>query len=193
MDLYMSWDCPLSTHGHGSVKPILQGPSGFIFILFNYPLHPFRSVIIEKKDQMGWRLKNYGLTVQGSQANGSRFMGWPLQKTGCTNIWQVVQKPLWRMTHVVLWLVFISNQSVASSSVHFSYKFQSLPFLFLHFQLKHIVRAQPSSLSDQPVHIVIKTFNTFPPFTWFIRRWFKKIGKCSSSKSLVDSLFILIS
>ena len=30
----MSWACPLSAHGHGSVKPIFQGPSGFIFILF---------------------------------------------------------------------------------------------------------------------------------------------------------------
>ena len=35
MDLYMSWACPLSAHGHGSIRPILQGLSGFIFILFN--------------------------------------------------------------------------------------------------------------------------------------------------------------
>ena len=157
------------------------------------PFTPFGPSLLRKKDQMGWRLKNYGLTVQGSQANGSRFMGWQLQKTGCTNIWQVVRKPLWRMTHVVLWLVFISNQSVASSSVHFSYKFQSLPFLFLHFQLKHIVRAQPSSLSDQPVHIVIKTFNTFPPFTWFIRHRFRKLVSVLFQKVLLISLFLLIS
>ena len=71
MDLYMSWACPLSAHGHGSVRPILQGPSGFIFILFSCPLHSLWSVIIEKEDQMGWRLKFmgwrfkvYGLTVQ---------------------------------------------------------------------------------------------------------------------------------
>ena len=35
MDLYTSWVCPLLAHGHGSVKPILQGPSGFVFILYN--------------------------------------------------------------------------------------------------------------------------------------------------------------
>ena len=36
MDLYKNWACLLSAHGHGSVRPILQGPSGFIFILFKY-------------------------------------------------------------------------------------------------------------------------------------------------------------
>ena len=30
----MSWACPLSAHGHGSDRPILQGSLGFIFILF---------------------------------------------------------------------------------------------------------------------------------------------------------------
>ena len=81
MDLYTSWACLLSAHRHGSVRPILQRPSSFIFILFSCPLHPFWSVIIEKGDQMGWRLKIYGLTVQGLWVDGSRFMGWRPQKT----------------------------------------------------------------------------------------------------------------
>ena len=71
MDLYMSWACLLSAHWHGSIKPILQGPSDFISILFYCPLHPFWSVVIEKEGQMGWRLKNYRLTVQCSWVDGS--------------------------------------------------------------------------------------------------------------------------
>ena len=184
----MSWVCPLLAHGHGSVRPILQGLSGFIFILFSCPLHPFWSVIIEKEDQMGWQLKIYRLTVQGLWVDGSRFIGWRLkvyrltaQMTGLMvpitrltvqmRTLSIVQTSnrlsgshLWRMARVVLWLVFVSNQSVASPSVHFSYKYQSLLFSFLHFQLKHIVKVQPSSLSDHPIHIVITTVNTFPPF-----------------------------
>ena len=46
-------------------------PVEFLFILFNCPLHPFWSVIIEKEDQMGWQLKIYGLTVQGLWVDGS--------------------------------------------------------------------------------------------------------------------------
>ena len=68
MDFYTSWACPLSAHGHGSVKPISQGPSGFISILFSCPLHPFWSVIIE--------------TVKNLWVDGSRFMGWRLKWLG---------------------------------------------------------------------------------------------------------------
>ena len=85
---------------------------------------------------MGWRFK--GLWVDGFSAD----------VINCANIWHVVRKPLWRMTRVVLRLDFISDRSVASSSVHFLYKYQGLPFSFLHFQLKHIVRVQPPSLSE---------------------------------------------
>ena len=131
---------------------------------------------------MGWQFKVYGLTAQMTGLTVTRLMVQMARLTvkntdvvKCTNIWQVVRKHLWRMTRVVLWLVFISDRSVASSSMHFSYKYQSLLFSFLHFQLKHIVRAQPSSLSDRPVHIVITTVDTRPPFAWFIRHWFKKL------------------
>ena len=70
MDLYKNWACLLSVHGHGSVRPILKGPSGFIFILFSCPLHPFWFVVIEKEDQLGWRLTKYRLTVQCSWVDG---------------------------------------------------------------------------------------------------------------------------
>ena len=33
-NLCISWVCPSSVHRHGSVRPILQGMSGYNFILF---------------------------------------------------------------------------------------------------------------------------------------------------------------
>ena len=36
MDLFMNWAFFLSAYGHGSVRLILQGPSGFILILFKH-------------------------------------------------------------------------------------------------------------------------------------------------------------
>ena len=52
------------------------------------------------------------------------------------------------MTCVVFLLVFILDRSVASSSVHFSYKNHPLLLSFLYFSQKHIVRARPSYLSE---------------------------------------------
>ena len=52
-----------------------------------------------------------GLTVQDLWVDGSNECGLTDQMrtpSSCANIWQVVWKPLWCMTHVVLWLVFIS-------------------------------------------------------------------------------------
>ena len=150
MDFYMSWACLLSAHGYGSIKPILQGLSGFIFILFSCHLHPFWFVIIKKEGQMGWRLKNYRLTAQCSWVDCSnhwvdssnhwvdddKVNGLTVENADvvrCTNIWQVVRKHLWCMTCVIFWLVFISDRSVASSSVHFSYKNHSPLLSFLYF------------------------------------------------------------
>ena len=85
---------------------------------------------------LGWRFKVYGLMAQMTGLTMIRLTVKNADVVKCTNIWQVVWKHLWCMTRVVLWLVFISDRSVASSSVHFSYKYQSLLFSFLHFQLK---------------------------------------------------------
>ena len=158
MDLYMNWACLLSTHGHKSVRSILQGPSSFIFILFSCPLHPFWSVVTVKEGQLGWRLKNYRLTVQCSWVNGwndwvngDKVNGLTVENADvirCTNIWQVVRKHLWRMTHVVFLLVFISDRSVTSFSMHFSYKNHPLLLSFPYFSQKHIVKSRPSYLSE---------------------------------------------
>ena len=64
MDLYTSWTCPLSAHGHGSVKPILQGPSDSIFILFSCPLHPIGLSSLRGRAKWG---------------DGSKYMGWRFQ------------------------------------------------------------------------------------------------------------------
>ena len=66
----------------------------------------------------------------------------------CAHSWQVVRKQLWCMTCVALWLHFSSNRSITLSSVHFLYIYHTPLFSFLHFQLKHTVRALPSSLSE---------------------------------------------
>ena len=52
-----------------------------------------------------------GLTVQDLWVDGSNECELTDQMrtpSSCANIWQVVWKPLWCMTDVVLWLVFIS-------------------------------------------------------------------------------------
>ena len=89
----------------------------------------------------GWNVKH---TV-------TRFMGWQFGKNEvvrCTEFWQAAQKHLWCMTRVVFRLIFISNRSIASSSVHFSYKNPHPSSHFSIFRRKHIVRASPSSLSE---------------------------------------------
>ena len=115
-----------------------------------------------------------GVTVQSSGDDSSKACGSTVFNTdavNCANAWQVVWKPLWRMTRVALWLDFTSNQSVALSSMHFLYKYQYLPFSFLHFQLKHTVKAQPSSLvrdhSDQLL---------YPSSTHFLRSFTKLVS-----------------
>ena len=112
-----------------------------------------------------WEEGPNGVTVQSSWVDGSNACGLTVQSSwvdgfsvdavNYANIWQVVRKALRRMTHVILRLVFISNRSVSSSSVHFPYKYQGLPFSFLHFLLKHIVRAHPSSLSETAPFILL--------------------------------------
>ena len=87
----------------------------------------------------------------------TRFMGWRFRKNEvvrCTEFWQAAQKHLWCMTHVIFRLVFISDRSVVSSSVHFSYKNHHPSSHFSTFRRKHIVRASPSSLLE------IRLFNS---------------------------------
>ena len=137
------------------------------------PFTPFGPSLFAKGGQLGWRSNKHMLTDRCSWVDGrnigvnddrlnwddgwnikqtvTRLMGWRFRKNEvvrCTGFWQAAQKHLWRTTRVVFRLVFISDQSVASSSLHFSYK-NHYPFSHLStFRRKHIVRASPSSLSE---------------------------------------------
>ena len=87
-------------------------------------------------------------------------MGWRFRKNEvvkCTELWQTAQKHLWHMTCVVSQLACISDQSVASSSVHLSYKNHHPSSHFFAFCRKHIVRASPSSLSEIPICLPYKS------------------------------------
>ena len=108
----------------------------------------------------------------------------------CTNVWQTVQKHLWRMTCVVLWLVL----SWIEMSLCLPYTFRiktNLLLSFPHFPTETycqsatviVVRAtRQHCLTDRrhtcPVYLL------YPSLT-------KKFGKCSSSRGLADSLFYL--
>ena len=107
------------------------------------------------------------------QRTVTKFMGWRLEKNEvvrCTEFWQAVKRHLWRTTRVVSWLAYISDRSIASSSVHLFYKNQHLSSHFFAFRRKHIVKASPSSLSE------IRPFNSYitqsHPLTLFLGKWF---------------------
>ena len=109
----------------------------------------------------------------------------------CMNVWQTVQKHLWRSKRIILWLVSLSDRNVASSSLHFSYKNQPSPLIssfssrnILSERNRHRCQSNPLTLSYRlsthlPVHLLCLLLT-------------KKFGKRSFSRSLVDSLFISI-
>ena len=137
------------------------------------PFTPFGPSLSAKGGQLGWLSNKHMQTVRCSWVDGwnidvngdrlnwddgwnvkqtvTRFMGWQIEKNEvvrCTEFWQAAQKHLWCMTRVVFRLVFISDRSVASSSVHFSYKNHHPSSHFFAFRRKHIVRVSLSSLSE---------------------------------------------
>ena len=144
------------------------------------PFTHFGPSLFEKDGQLGWQLKNYRLTVQCSLVDGwndgvnsDKVNGLMIGKAEVvryTKVWQADRKHLWRITRVIFWLVFISDRSVASSSVYFSYKNHSLLLSFLYFSQKHIVKARPSYLSE------ICPFNSYilrsHLFTLWLGKWF---------------------
>ena len=223
MDLYTSWACPLLAHGHRSVRPILQGPSDFIFILFSCPLRPFWSVIIEKKGQMGWQLKIYGLTVKGLSVDGSRFMGWQLKWLGWRFKWLG-----WRFQWLGWWFKWLGWQFKCEH--HQLYKHlighpeaimahdtcRSLIGFYLRSKCCFIFHALFLYIPESSLLISLFSVETYCqsttvilvrlPYSYYhndrrhtpsVRLVYplliQKIGKCSFSKSLADSLFILIS
>ena len=129
-------------------------------MLYFYPLQlppsPHGPVNLEWKDQLGDGSKFWGwqfkvlMTIQSSRDDGSRACGLTdsMQMPWTVPLpWQVVRKQLWRMTCVTFRLDFSLDWSVASSSVHFFYKYHTLLFSFFHFPLKHNIRVLLSSLS----------------------------------------------
>ena len=106
------------------------------------------------------------------QRTVTRIIGWRLRKNEvvrCTEFWQVVQRHLWRTTHVICRLACISNRSVASSSVPF-YKNQHPSSHFFAFRKKYVVRASPSSLSE--IHPFNSCITRSHPLTLFLNEWF---------------------
>ena len=108
----------------------------------------------------------------------------------CMNIWQTVQKHLWRTTRVILWLVLSWIETSLCLPCNFPIK-TNLLLSFPHFPTETycqsatviVVRAtRQHCLTDRrhtcPVYLL------YPSLT-------KKFGKCSSSKGLADSLFYL--
>ena len=131
--VYSQWT--FTGDGLASYRPMDMDPSGpsyrarwALFLSSSIaPFTPFGPSLFEKESQLGWRLKNYRLTIQCSWVDGwndgvdgDKVNGMTVGKAEViryTNVWQVVRKHLWRMTHVVFWLVFISDRSVVSSFV----------------------------------------------------------------------------
>ena len=98
-------------------------------------------------------------------------MGWRFGKTEVVRykkFWQVAQKHLWRMTRVVFQLVFISDRSVASSSVHFSYKNHSLSLISLLFA--------ENTLSERVRHLCQRSVCSTPASFDLIRSLFSLVS-----------------
>ena len=107
------------------------------------------------------------------QRTVTRIIGWWLGRNEvvrCTEFWQAVQRHLWRTTCVVCRLACISDRSVASSSVHSSYKNQHPSSHFFAFRRNYVVRASLSPLLE------IRLFNSCITkshlLTLFLGKWF---------------------
>ena len=138
-----SWAYPLSAHGCRTVRPISWRFVNLDFYPLHLPLHPM--------GPSSFRGRTHGVAFQGLGDDSSKACG----STVSIQILWTVHIPnklsgrhLWRMTRVALSLDIISDRSVASSSVHFLYKYHTLLFSFLYFSLKDNVRALPSSLLE---------------------------------------------
>ena len=140
MDLYMNWACFLSAHGHGSVRPILQGPLGLIFLLFSCPFTLFGPSLFEKEGKLGWRLKNYRLTVQCSWVDdcndgvdGDKVNGMTVEKQRSSSI-QTSDKfsgSIYGIWHVLFFDWFLSRIE-ALLRLPCTFPIKNTPF-FSHF------------------------------------------------------------
>ena len=194
------------------------------FYPLQLPLSPHGSVILEKKDQwgegsklMGWRFE--GLWVDSSKlmgwrfeslwVNGLKLMGWRFEAlwfdgfsadaVNCANIWQVVRKPLWCMTRVILRLDFISDRRVASSSAYTSLintKVYLSHFFIFNWNILSECNHHPCQRPSHSICYIRRRHTAsiqllHPSSTLFIRS-FTKIGKCSLSMSPADILTLFL-
>ena len=121
------WARPLSALGRGSVRPTLWRSVNLDFCLLQLPPHPMGSSFLSGRTR--------GVTVQGSGDDSSKVC------ESIVSIWMswIVPTPdrlseshLWCVTCVALSLDLISDRNVASSCVHFLYKYHTpSPFISL--------------------------------------------------------------
>ena len=190
----MSWACPLSAHRHGSVRPILQGPSGFIFILFSYPLPLFWSVVIEKEGQMGWRFKKIigwqfnvqGLTAQMTGLTVTRLMGWRL-KTKTSSGVQTSDKlfgSIYGTWHVSFFDWFLSGIE-ASPRLPCTFPIKTTPFS------SHFSTFRRNTLSEHVRHNCQRPVRSIPASFILIRSLFGSVSNFFPFLPLFFSLFYL--
>ena len=127
------WARPLSALGRGSVKPTLWRSVNLDFCLLQLPPHPMGSSSLSGRTR--------GVMVQGSGDDGSKACR---STVSIRTSWIVPTldrlsgSHLWRVTRVALPLDLILDRSVASSSIHFLYKYHTpSPLISLLFAETH--------------------------------------------------------
>ena len=121
----------------------------------------------------GWRLKVQGMTFQSPGDDGSKSRGWQFRygPVNCVHPDRLSGSHLWRMTRVILPLDIVSDRSVASSSVHFLYKYHTPPFSFPIF-CWNILSERIRHTCQRPLRsVVVSVINAFCPFTNYFGKY----------------------
>ena len=117
------------------------------------------------KGLVGWRFKVQGMTVQSSGDDGSKVCG----STVSIRMSWIVSTPnrlseshLWRVTRVALSLDLISDRNVASSCVHFLYKYHTpSSFISLLFAETHCQSTSVILVKEHSVYFLHPSSSTF--------------------------------
>ena len=112
--------------------------------------------------------------------------GW--RRRHVREVWQVAET-LNAMTYVTRGLIRVLDRSVASSSVHSTYKNLHFSFHFSTLRKNFIVRASPSLVRASPSLVRAQSFTSFcneiNPFAPFFGKW-------SYPSLYVPSVFIIV-
>ena len=152
-----NWARPLLTLGRGFIKPTSWRSVNLDFYPLQLPPHPMGSSSLSGRTR--------GVTIKGSgddssKACGSTVLVW-MPWTVIT-LDRLSGSHLWRMTRVALPLEFSSDWSVASSSLHFLYKYHTpSPLLSLlsaktHCQSTSVILVREHSIQFR--YLSSKTF-----------------------------------